>query len=303
MASANSAANNAANMSEAQTDLARQLLLEGYPLRADLTVGTLHPGDYDFVEFAQGGHGTKRKQALAALGAAGVDRKLLNDINSAIDNGQMTKLKGLQAQLEALPGPEAKPGIFPEFFNTGEIPAVLKPAPLPPLVKNYAPVREAVEDQFDVAREAVLSQSGGRGGPLLEALRRVEVDRARTVAGLSADIAKQQQLRDDQQILQENALKQTLFGQGIQLAYGSVPTAMNAFGNAAAMYAGLGASANATAGDAFRGAGSSAALALALYKNRGTPTTPTSPYATGTFNTSMPPQMVADNYAGPGSFF
>jgi hypothetical protein len=289
-AGSTSAANQAANMSEAQTGLARQLLLEGYPLRAGLTTGTLRPGDYDFVGFAEGGHVQKRKEALAALATAGVDADLLNRINRATEDGQMTTLKGLQAQLQALPGPEAKPGIFPEFFATQEIPELLKPRPLPPLEKNYAPARETLEDQFDIAREQIIAKSGGRGGALGNALRLLETDRSKNIGALSADLARQQQLRDDQQVLQENALRQTLFGQGIQLAYGSVPTAMNAFGNAASMYAGLAQSGQASAAANLRAAGSSTALALALMKNQGTPT-------------AMTPEMVANNYAGPGSFF
>jgi hypothetical protein len=278
------AANQAANMSDAQTGLARQLLLEGYPLRAGLTTGTLRPGDYDFVGFAEGGHVQKRKEALAALGVAGVDPGLLSSINSAIEHGQLSKLKGLQAQLQALPGPEAKPGIFPEFFATQEIPELLQPRPLPPLEKNYAPARETLEDQFDLAREQLIAKSGGRGGALLKALRLMETDRAKNIGALSADLARQQQLRDDQQVLQENALRQTLFGQGIQLAYGSVPTAMNAFGNAASMYAGLAQSGQASAAANLRAAGSSTALALALMQNSGTQTNVNDLGMTGLYN-------------------
>jgi hypothetical protein len=268
MASANSAANASAGMSKEQTALARQLLLEGFPLRAGLTSGMPAAADIDFVGMAARGEVQKQKEAFALLGQMGVDPSLVSSIKRNIAEHNVAKLERDQETLHNL-RIQGTPGIFPQFFESGEIPEVIKPRPLAPLVNTYAPVREAVEDQFDMARESVLSRSSGRGGPLLEALRLVDVDRARTVAGLNADIAKQQQARDDQQLLQENALRQTLFGQGLQLAYGSVPTAMNAFGNAAAINAGLAQSANATAADAFRGAGASTALALALYKNQG----------------------------------
>jgi hypothetical protein len=268
-ASSQSAASAANAMTKEQTGLARQLLLEGSPLRSRLLSGTPAPGDYDFVGMAERGEVQKQREAFQQLRVSGVSPDLIATLQRHIAEGNLTQLGQTQA---LLPTTGATTGIFPEFFATEEIPELLKPRPLPPLVNTYAPAREALEDQFDVAREAVLSRSGGRGGALLDALTGVETERARSVGALSADLARQQQLRDDQQVLQENALRQTLFGQGISLAHGAVPTAMNAFGNAASVYAGLAQSGQAGMAANLRSVGSSTALALSLLKNQGTQT-------------------------------
>jgi hypothetical protein len=250
--------NKAARAAEAQVGLARMLLQQSGSLRAGLLTGAPPPSAIDLAGFVEGGHVQKLNDGLAQLQAAGIDPGTLAQIQGHIDRGEMTKLR--QTVL-SLPG-EGTTAMLPEFFRTGDLPAAIAPRPLAPLVNTYTPAREALEDQFDVAREQLFARSGARGGALLDALRLVETDRAKTVGNLNVDIARQQQAREDQHVLQQNAMRQVLFGQGLALSQGAAPQLLDSYQNASRVFGTLGAIDAQVMANNMAGAGSSLALAL-----------------------------------------
>lgn len=77
-----------------------------------------------------------------------------------------------------------------------------------------APVRDDIEDQFNVAKENIIGSAGTRGGQLSKALIDLNVDRARTVGSLGAN------------------LRQALFSMASGIGFGTPQTALSGFGQA-----------------------------------------------------------------------
>jgi hypothetical protein len=157
---------------------------------------------------------SKQQRELAAQSA---------DIARQLFEGSAGLRSGGTSQLEA-------------FLGTGTLPAALQQTPLPPLANTYAPARDALEAQYDVARENVLSRTPTRGGQLHDALVDVETRRAQALGGLSADIARQEQARQDQTLLTENALRSGLFEAALRTGYGQGPVALGGLNAAAGQF-------------------------------------------------------------------
>ena len=158
--------------------------------------------------------------------------------------------------------PLVPPGA-PEEFASGLLP--------PSLIPAFAPLREATEEQFDVARENLLARSGARGGQLTQALQDIETGRAQAIGALEAP------------------LRQDLFNQALSLSFGQVPVAQQGLSSATAgltQLAGIQAQQQAAQGQA---AGSLVGLALKLaLKGGGGGAGATSVPTAGTFTTSIP---------------
>ena len=107
---------------------------------------------------------------------------------------------------------------------------------LPPsLLPAFAPLREATEAQFDVARQNIIGRTGARGGQLREALRDLEVNRAQAIGGLEAP------------------LRQGLFNQALGVSFGQIPAiqaGLGAAGSSLAQIAGAQMQQQAASGEA-----------------------------------------------------
>lgn len=82
---------------------------------------------------------------------------------------------------------EAAPPSLDEALLIPDDAGVIPPSLLP----VFAPLREATEAQFDVARENILGRTGARGGQLTQALSDVETGRAQAIGGLEAPLRQQ----------------------------------------------------------------------------------------------------------------
>lgn len=107
----------------------------------------------------------------------------------------------------------------------------MRPTQLP----IFAPARETLEKQFGTARTNILSQTPTRGGQLNEGLMNLETDRARSLAGLDADIA------------------QSMFQTGAQVGFGAPGVAFGGMSGAAQSLGQL--AAQASAQETGKGAG------------------------------------------------
>ena len=272
------ASDQAQSLTDQQLALAKALYEEGGPLRSSLLTGTTAPGLFDLAGHGERGEVTKLNAALAQIRASGVPPTTMQAIEQIIRAKDWDTLR--QVQKRWLPTTGSQPGMLPHFLQTGQLPSVLEPTPLTPAVNTYMPAREALEDQFDVAREQVYSKAGARGGALVDALRLLETDRAKSVGALSVDIAQKEQARQDAFNLRLDAIKQSLFGQSLQMAYGQAPQYVDSLQSGASLYGQLAGQGMAATANNLSGAGSM--LALALTKNKGTPTptpvAPASPY-------------------------
>jgi hypothetical protein len=276
-ASSSQASAEAGRLTEQQLALSKGLYDAGSPLRDSLITGTTAPAHLDLAGHVERGEMTKLHAALAQLRAAGIDPLSMANIEQLIRD---RNFPALRQQMMKLSREGGAPGMVPHFLRTGELPRVLDPTPLPPAVNTYMPAREALEDQFDVAREQLLAKSGGRGGALVDAVRLLETDRAKSLGALSVDIAQQEQARQDAFTLRRDALRQSLFGQSLQMAYGQAPQYVDSLQAGASSYNQLAGQGMAATANNFSGAGSM--LALALTRNAGkpepTPVVPASPY-------------------------
>lgn len=108
-------------------------------------------------------------------------------------------------------------GLVP-FMSTGQLPTALTREPLPSVPDLTAANREVLESQFGRARDATISQAGTLGGRLSSGLTDLEAQRAMGVTGLYTNqhaLQYQQDLGEAQAV---NALKQTLFGTGLDVS-------------------------------------------------------------------------------------
>src|SRR3990172_7553634 len=95
--------------------------------------------------------------------------------------GESTGLrKGIIGELEAILG-------FPQTTQPGE--EANRPTGV--LEGAFRPAREALESQYGVAREQVLSSVPGRGGQLNQMLSDVALERAGAVSGLKGQLINQ----------------------------------------------------------------------------------------------------------------
>jgi len=117
------------------------------------------------------------------------------------------------------------------FLLTGNIPTGLQMG----FDRQYDVGRAGMEDQFNVARERLLSSSPVRGGQLNDQLAQLEMQRAGAVGNLAAERERQ-----------INAVLPGLFSSAVSTGFGSVPqtiagleSAAGQFGNSSARDAGI----------------------------------------------------------------
>jgi hypothetical protein len=268
---ASAAGKPAARAASQQADIARQLQQQTDPLRAALLTGSPAPGMLDLAGHAERGEVSQGRLALGQLRASGLPPEQIAELQGFLNRGDIAGLRAAEARLPQTGG---RPGIFPEFLSTGELPEFLQPAPM------FAGTREGLESQFDVARENILSRTGSRGGALQQALADVEIGRATSIGGLGADIAEK-----------ESALKRELFGQAQGLAFGTPQQSMAGLGSAGNLFSSLAQQSAAQQAAQQRTMGSSTALMWQALQGR------------GGGNTPMTSQDVAANWAGGGGFF
>lgn len=110
-------------------------------------------------------------------------------------------------------------GIFPQFLETGELPAALD------LDLPFGAVREGLEDQFSVARQNIINRTPARGGQLSELLAENEQQRAQAIGTIGLD-----------QAFAEANIRQGLFTQGFNTAFGFPSVSLAGLGSAAGSF-------------------------------------------------------------------
>jgi len=125
----------------------------------------------------------------------------INDDQRMLYTNQLARLEG------EIGGTPAQPGQLTSFLGEGTLPQALQ--------FPFASSRDALENQFGVAREATISRTGARGGQLVDALGDLEQGRARAVGQLP---------------LLELPLRESLFNQSLQIASGSPVAASSVAG-------------------------------------------------------------------------
>lgn len=103
------------------------------------------------------------------------------------------------------------------FLRTGELPTAVQPAPLPSVPDLTAANRDVLEQQFDVARDNLISQAPTQGGRLAQSLAALEAQRALGVTQLAGEQRGLQYQQDLGEAERQNALAARLYGVGLDV--------------------------------------------------------------------------------------
>ncbi len=183
------------------------------------------------------------REAIAAAQAQRETGELTRNIASQL----FTESTGLRrAGIDEI-GRSLVAGIPPTLLDQTLVDARSTIAELPTGI--YARGREELEDQYNVARENVLSRIPTRGGELNERLTDLESARAGAVGRLETDIsAQEQQQRLGFLTGTEIPLRSQIFSAALSLGQGVAPQVISGFGTAGALQGGAAGNLNTSAG-------------------------------------------------------
>jgi hypothetical protein len=190
----------------------------------------------------------------AAMAAAGLGNAVFQGVQGNRAQGNANEAVDLQTQIarqlfeQATPLRLANTGALTDFATTGQLPVGLR-AGLDPI---YATGREGLENQYNVARENLMSRIPMRGGQLNAGLANLEQQRASAVGGLRSNILAQYEL----------PIRQNLMQMGVNAGLNQSTQGLQGIGQSANNFMQLANAASAQAGQGGQTAGALLALLL-----------------------------------------